>query len=217
MDQVKLWVVILGVWIAEFVQKQISSLPTSSDDLTKSTMWIKVLQFFWSLDSLGSAKLALACGRWGWKRSGLQCTSFWTSSEVHREEPPNKGWGTALEITQERIRIQPGFKWNENQLLPLLLVILCLSSQVLERRFDRTNLNPSAQHCCCLAYPSSAPSCLSLCRWYQKHFELTYTYPTIPSYCRVFFSGFMFQKVTLSGWPSLPNLKIKQNTKGSNY
>lgn len=51
----------------------------------------------------------------------------------------------------------------ESQLLILLLVILCLSSPVLERRFGRTTLNPLAQHCCCLAYPSSAPSLVSTC------------------------------------------------------
>lgn len=51
----------------------------------------------------------------------------------------------------------------ESQLLILLLVILCLSSPVLERRFGSTTLNPLAQHCCCLAYPSSAPSLVSTC------------------------------------------------------
>lgn len=35
-----------------------------ADDNVKSTMLMKGLQFFCSLDSLGFAKLALACGQW---------------------------------------------------------------------------------------------------------------------------------------------------------
>lgn len=32
------------------------------NDMTKSTLWMKGRQFFCSLDRLGNAKLALACG-----------------------------------------------------------------------------------------------------------------------------------------------------------
>lgn len=90
----------------------------------------------------------------------FQCSTFKSSKErscpmigeqQHWKLP---GGGSAFSQVSGKI---------ESQLLILLQVIPCLSSPVLERRFGRTTLNPPAQHCCRLAYPSSAPFLFSTC------------------------------------------------------